>query len=244
VSPDRIPVVVIDDDPSLVRVMRIALVALGYETFTATTAAAGISEIALHSPGVVLLDLGLPDLDGIDVVRRIREWSDVPIVVLSADATEARKIQALDAGADDYVTKPFSMGEVQARLRVALRRAERATTPGGEPDSTASASPRVVVGPLELDLAEYSALWQGAPLELTRREFAFLAYLARHQGRVCTQRMILEAVWGPGYTRETQYLREYAYRLRRKLGDDRGTFLRTRAGIGYQLVAPEEESET
>ncbi len=230
-------VLVVDDDPALRRVMKIALEALGYEVGLAATGAAGLSEAALGSPLAVVLDLGLPDMDGVEVCKRLREWSEVPVIVLSADATEDRKIEALDSGADDYVTKPFSMGELQARLRVALRRSERASS--GEQLEAAGV---IEVGPLRLDQLHHEAWLEGRPLELTGREFAFLAYLARNEGRVCTQHMILSAIWGPGYVRETQYLREYAYRLRRKLGDDEGTMLRTRPGIGYQLVADEPEA--
>ncbi len=230
-------VLVVDDDPALRRVMKIALEALGYEVGLAATGAAGLSEAALGSPLAIVLDLGLPDMDGVEVCKRLREWSEVPVIVLSADATEDRKIEALDSGADDYVTKPFSMGELQARLRVALRRSERASS--GEQLEAAGV---IEVGPLRLDQLHHEAWLEGRPLELTGREFAFLAYLARNEGRVCTQHMILSAIWGPGYVRETQYLREYAYRLRRKLGDDEGTMLRTRPGIGYQLVADEPEA--
>ncbi len=234
---DRI--LIIDDDPALGRVMKIALTALGYDVGVATTAASGISDAALHAPATVVLDLGLPDLDGVEVCKRIREWSDVPIIVLSADATEDRKIEALDAGADDYVTKPFAMGELQARVRVTLRRARA----GAQGEAAGDGAGAVLeVGSLRLDVAHHEAWWNSKPVELTRREFALLAYLAANQGRVCTQRMILESVWGPRYVRETHYLREYAYRIRRKLGDEDGTFLRTRPGIGYQLVAPEPES--
>lgn len=223
-------ILVVDDDPALLRVMKIALTALGYDARTAQTGHSGLDDAALHPPDAVVLDLGLPDIDGVEICRRLREWSDVPIIVLSADATEDRKIEALDAGADDYVTKPFSMAELQARLRVALRRRE------GRGESEDKASGEIDAGPLRMDLAHHEAFLHGSPLELTRREFSFLAFLCRNEGKVCTQRMILEAVWGRGYLNETNYLREYAYRLRRKLGDDRGLVLHTRPGIGYQLV--------
>lgn len=222
-------ILVIDDDPALLRVMRIALAARGYQVLLASNGAQGISEAALHDPDAVVLDLGLPDLDGVEVCRRVREWSQVPMIVLSADGTEHRKVEALDAGADDYMTKPFGMDELQARLRVALRR---------RPIVSAS-EPVLRVGALELDLAHHETRMNGEVVELTRREFGFLSFLAQHPGKVCTQRMILEAVWGPRYARQGQYLREYAYRIRRKLGDEDGTFLVTHPGIGYQLVPPE-----
>jgi two-component system KDP operon response regulator KdpE len=221
-------VLAVDDDSALLRVLRIGLVSLGYDVLTASTGAQGISQAAVGAPDVVVLDLGLPDMDGLDVCRRIREWSRVPIIVLSADGTEDRKIVALDGGADDYMTKPFGMGELEARLRVALRH---------RPEDNAQDEPTTLtVGPLELDLVRHQGRMHGAVLDLTTREFAFLAYLARHAGQVCTHRMILEHVWGPTYGSETHYLRVYAYRLRRKLGDTQGTFLRTLPGVGYELT--------
>ena len=233
-------ILVVDDDPALLRVMKIALAGLGYEVSTAANGMTGLSETALKGPDAVVLDLGLPDLGGVEVCTRIREWSEVPIIVLSADATEERKIKALDAGAEDSVTKPFAMGELQARLRVVLR---RTTARAAGAETPAAPNGVIEAGPLRLDLAHHEELLDGKTLDLTRREFAFLTYLARNQGRVCTQRMILEAVWGHGYIRESQYLREYAYRLRRKLNDDRGTLLRTRPGIGYQLVVPQPDTD-
>lgn len=220
-------VLVVDDDPALLRVLRISLSAREYDVVVASNGAQGISEAALQSPDVVVLDLGLPDLDGVEVCRRIREWSQVPVIVLSADGTEDRKVEALDNGANDYITKPFGMNELLARLRVVLRH------------PVSQAPSELQVGLLHLDLVHHETRMAGEVVELTRTEFAFLAYLAQNAGRVCTHRMVLEAVWGPRYVRSTRYLREYAYRLRRKLGDDEGRFLVTHPGIGYQLVAPE-----
>jgi two-component system KDP operon response regulator KdpE len=234
-------VLVIDDDPALLKVLRIALTATGHEVNTSTTGAGGIAQAAFSPPEAVVLDLGLPDADGVDVCRSIREWSDAPIIVLSADGTEERKVEALDAGADDYMTKPFGMKELTARLRVAERHRalvlEAATA--GSPSGAAAAAgngARILVGGLGLDLVHHEATLDGRPVELTRREFAFLAFLARHAGRICTHQMILEAVWGSHYQADARYLREYAYRLRRKLGDEHGDLIRTRPGIGYQLV--------
>jgi two-component system KDP operon response regulator KdpE len=221
-------VLAVDDDAALLRVLRIGLVALGHEVLTAATGARGISEAAVGAPDVIVLDLGLPDMDGLEVCRRIREWSAVPIIVLSADGTEDRKIAALDGGADDYMTKPFGMGELEARLRVALRH-RSPETDGDEPTT-------LTVGPLSLDLMHHEGRMNGTVLDLTAREFSFLAYLARNAGKVCTHRMILEHVWGPRYGTENHYLRVYAYRLRRKLGDPEGRFLRTLPGVGYELV--------
>ncbi len=220
-------VLVVDDDLSLCKALRIGLSARGYDVVVARTAEDGISQVALVSPDVVLLDLGLPDLDGTQVCRRVREWSSVPIVVLSASGDEQRKVAALDGGADDYVTKPFGMAELEARIRVALRHSR----------AVAAAEPtEIVVGDLELDLVGHAGRFGGRDLELTSREFDFLAYLARRAGKVCTQHMILRDVWGAEYGGESHYLRVYAHRVRRKLGEPAGEMLRTHPGIGYQLV--------
>jgi len=221
-------VLAIDDDQALLRVLRIGLSALGHSVLVASTGEQGISQAAIGAPDIIVLDLGLPDLDGMEVCRRIRQWSNVPIIVLSADGTEDRKIASLDGGADDYMTKPFGMGELEARLRVALR--HRAS------ESDDEQSKDIVVGALELDAVHHEARMDGRPLELTTREFALLVFLARNAGKICTHRMILEHVWGPHYGTETQYLRVYVYRLRRKLGDEKGEILRTHPGIGYELV--------
>src|ERR1700722_8295105 len=221
-------VLAVDDDQALLRVLRIGLSAFGYEVIVASTGEQGISQAATAAPDVVVLDLGLPDLDGMEVCRRIRQWSDVPIIVLSADGTEDRKIASLDGGADDYMTKPFGMGELEARLRVALRHRTS--------DQDDEEAKEIVVGDLDLDLVHHEARRGGRPVELTTREFTLLVFLAKHAGKICTHRMILEHVWGPHYGTETQYLRVYVYRLRRKLGDEKGELLRTIPGVGYQLV--------
>jgi len=179
-----------------------------------------------------VLDLGLPDLDGLQVGKRIRGWSDVPIIVLSADGSEDRKVEALDHGADDYMTKPFGMRELDARLRVALR--HHAGADEGDHPAELDA------GPLHLDLVHYEASYRGRPLDLTAKEFDFLAYLAQNVGKVCTRRMIMEHVWGPGYERDLHYLKVYAYRIRRKLGDERGQVLQSDPSVGYRLVPPED----
>ena len=221
-------VLIVDDDPDLLNVCLVGLQALGHAVTVAETGSGGLAETAISKPDVIVLDLGLPDLDGVEVCKRIRTWSDTPIVVLSADGTEDRKVEALEAGADDYVTKPFGMRELNARLRVALRhRADRGASHGpAEFD----------IGPLHLDLIHYQATFKGKDLDLTPREFEFLAFLARHAGKVCTRRMILENVWGPGYANELNYLKVYAYRIRRKLGDEDGTFLQSDPSVGYRLA--------
>ncbi len=219
-------ILVVDDDRSLLRALEIALGARGHEVLAARTASDGIAQVALTSPDVVILDLGLPDMDGVEVVRRLRQWTKVPVIVLSAAASEQKKVTSLDAGADDYVTKPFGMAELEARLRVALRHRS-----DGEPEPPTT----IDVGRLEVDLVHHTARLEGKDLELTAREFDLLAYLARHVGRVCTHQMILRDVWGSAYGTEAHYLRVYAHRLRRKLGTS-GDLLRTQPGIGYQLV--------
>jgi len=222
-------VLIIDDDHDLLSVCRVGLAAFGHEVLTAGNAHDGLAEAAIRAPDVIVLDLGLPDMDGIEVCKRIRSWSAVPVVVLSADGAEDRKVDALGDGADDYMTKPFGMRELNARLQVALRHAAPAADEVTE----------LEVGPLRLDLVHYEAFLDGAALDLTAREFEFLAYLARNAGKVCTRRMILENVWGPAYAREMQYLKVYAYRIRRKLGDEDGRFLRSDPSVGYRLLPPD-----
>jgi two-component system KDP operon response regulator KdpE len=223
-------ILVVDDDAALVKALRIGLTARGDEVVTAHTGADAISQVALVTPDLVILDLGLPDLDGLEVCRRIRQFSDVPVIVLSAYGDEQRKVEALDGGADDFITKPFGMAELEARLRVATRHAGmRAGAAAGQPATLA-------VGSLVVDPVHHMASLNGQALSLTSREFDLLAYLARHAGKVCTHHMILKDVWGPGYGDESNYVRVYAHRLRKKLGDDTGGVLRTVPGIGYQLV--------
>jgi two-component system, OmpR family, KDP operon response regulator KdpE len=224
-------VLVVDDDPSLLKAMRIGLTARGDEVVAAHTGADAVNQVALASPDLVILDLGLPDLDGIEVCRRIREFSAVPIVVLSAYGDERRKVEALDSGADDFVTKPFGMAELEARLRVALRH-------GSARAYGAAQAQALEVGDVDIDLVHHMATRGGVDLHLTSKEFELLAYLARHAGKVCTHHMILKDVWGPGYGAESNYVRVYTHRLRKKLGDEEGTILRTVPGIGYQLVDP------
>ncbi|HEY3941599.1 MAG TPA: response regulator transcription factor [Acidimicrobiales bacterium] len=220
-------ILLVDDDHALLRALRIGLGARGYDVAEAWTGGDGIAQASLRAPDVIVLDLGLPDLDGIEVCRQIRQWSDVPIIVLSAAGHEGRKVTALDEGADDYVTKPFGMAELEARIRVVLRRRSA---------SSADASrPELSVGRLAVDLVHHMATLDGEPLDLTGREFDFLAYLARHAGKICTHHMILTEVWGAGYGDEAHYLRVYAHRIRQKLGDA-GAMLHTQPGIGYQLL--------
>ena len=220
-------VLVIDDDPALLKALKLGLGAGGHEVASAANGEQGLTLTAASSPDVVILDLGLPDLDGLEVLRRIRDWSPVPVIMLSAVEDERRKVAALDLGADDYVTKPFGMAELEARIRAAIRRK------GSQQDT--AGDPMLSVGDLELDVVHRQADLAGQPLDLTAKEFDVLAFLARHSGRTCTHEMILSAVWGPGYGREAQYLHAYVHRLRQKLGDPGGNLLRTVPGIGYVL---------
>lgn len=223
-------ILVVDDDPDLLRVCKVGLGALGNEVRATRSGLDGLSQAALLNPDVVILDLGLPDVDGLKVCGRLRTWSQVPVIVLSGDSSEDRKVDALEVGADDYMTKPFGMRELNARIQVALRHRSS--------DQQAPTPPAIEVGSLKLDLVHYEATLDGKPLGLTPKEFEFLSFLARHQGKVCTRRMILEAVWGPEYSSEVNYLKVYAYRIRRKLKDERGAILQSDPAIGYRLLAP------
>ncbi|HEX3621021.1 MAG TPA: response regulator transcription factor [Acidimicrobiales bacterium] len=227
-------VLVVDDELAITRALIAAFEARGYAVTAVGTGREALERIAGTPPAVVVLDLGLPDVDGIEVCRRVRAWSNVPIVVLTAEGAEHRKVAALDEGADDYVTKPFSMPELLARVRVALRHRR----PGG-PGLDESV---LDVGDLRVDVAQRQVTVAGQPVELTPKEFGFLAALARYPGRVLTHRMILQMVWGPEYGEETQYLRVYAGQLRKKLRDDPAApRLVTEPGVGYRLVDPREE---
>lgn len=225
-------ILIIDDDPGLLSVCQVGLEALGHQLRTAVTGKEGLSEAALRPPDVIVLDLGLPDFDGLEICKRVRTWSQVPIIVLSADGAEDRKVDALEKGADDYMTKPFGMRELDARIKVALRHRSF--------DNNDEHPTDLAVGPLQLDLVHHEATLDGRPLDLTPKEFDFLAYLGHHVGKVCTRRMILENVWGPGYQTEMHYLKVYAYRVRRKLNDEKGDFLQSDPSVGYRLAAPDE----
>jgi len=224
-----VSILVVDDEPAITRALTAALTARGYGVVTAATGQEALDRVRHTTPAAIVLDLGLPDVDGIEVCRRIRTWSDVPILVLTAEGAEDRKVAALDEGADDYVTKPFSMPELLARLRVALRH-RRPPGPGGD-------EAVLDVGDLRIDLALRSVAVGGRTVDLTPKEFGFLVVLARHPGRVVTHRTILQEVWGPEFGTETQYLRVYASQLRRKLDDDpERPRVVTEPGVGYRLV--------
>lgn len=223
-------VLVIDDEPQIHRFLGPALAASGYEPVQAENAMAGLRLAATQAPAAVLLDLGLPDLDGQAVIPRLRAFTTAPIIVLSARDGESAKVAALDAGADDFVQKPFALAELLARLRAALRRAANGHD---------APMPLIRVGPLEIDLVARTAALGDAPLRLTPREWDLLAALARAgAGRVVTQRQLLSAVWGPGHVESPQYLRVYVGHLRQKLGDA-ASLIRTEPGVGYRLGSAE-----
>jgi two-component system KDP operon response regulator KdpE len=221
-------VLVVDDEAAILRFLKPALEANGYEMTSAGTVAEALKRVASEAPDIVLLDLGLPDGDGKDVIRRAREWSDLPIVVLSAREREAEKIEALDLGADDYVNKPFNVGELMARMRTALRhRLQRK-----------SEIPVLRVGGIEVDAVRHRVTRGGVDIKLTPKEFELLSFLARHAGRVLTHKQILTAVWGPAHTEDTQYLRVYVGQLRQKIEDrpDDPRIVLTEPGIGYRVA--------
>ncbi len=221
-------VLLIDDEVQMRRFLRASLGASGFKLIEASTAAEGLSLAASHNPELILLDLGLPDEDGVSVTRRLREWLRVPIIVISARGREASKVEALDAGADDYLTKPFGVSELLARMRVALRHATQAT---GAPE------PVFEAGALRLDLARREVKLNGVDVHLTPLEYRLLSLLAQHAGKVLTHSHILKEVWGPGHAAQTHYLRVYMAQLRRKLEPDpaRPRLLMTEPGVGYRL---------
>ena len=222
-------VVVIEDDPQMRRFLRTGLAANGFQVFEAETGQRGLIEAGTRKPDLVILDLGLPDTDGVAVVRSLREWSTLPVIILSARSAEEDKIQALDAGADDYLTKPFGIGELLARLRVALRHSART---GDGPDSEIYRS-----GRLKVDLEKRLVYVDDQEIHLTPIQYRLLSVLVRHAGRVMTQRQLLHQVWGPSSTDNAHYLRIYMSQLRRKLEADpaKPEFLLTESGVGYRL---------
>ena len=221
-------ILVVDDEPAILRALTSALTARGYRVSQATTGQSAIDMVAVDPPDAIVLDLRLPDLDGVEVCRRLRSWSTVPIIVLSAAGLDRRKVEALDEGANDYVTKPYSTPELLARLRAVLR-----ATAGAR---SMMEDGILEVGDLRIDLARRAVTVGERVVELTPKEFAFLALLARYPGRVLTHQAILQEVWGPNYGTETQYLRVYAGQIRKKLDDDmRNPRLVTDLGVGYRL---------
>ncbi|UFH47993.1 response regulator [Pseudomonas sp. KNUC1026] len=223
-------ILVIDDEAQIRKFLRISLAAQGYRVLEAATAQAGLAEAALGQPDLIVLDLGLPDRDGQQVLSELREWSRVPVLVLSVRASEEQKVRALDAGANDYVTKPFGIQEFLARVRRLLRQGH---------GQTAEPAAQVEMGALCLDLAARRVTLAGEPLSLTRKEYAVLAQLARRPGRVITQRQLLIDIWGPSHAEDSHYLRIVVGHLRQKLGDDPAAprYITTETGVGYRFGA-------
>ncbi len=215
---------IIDDEIQIRRLLRLALESRDYVVREAESGRLGLQEAAFHRPDVVLLDLGLPDMDGLEVLKNLREWSEVPVLILSVRDQEDVKVAALENGADDYVTKPFSTAELVARLAVIQRRRH------------SSESPEIGVGPLTMHLDRHEVFLSGDPLKMTPTEYAFLLALARHAGKIVTQRQLLREVWGQQGDGQTHYLRVYANHLRKKLGDK--LIVQNEPGIGYRLLGP------
>jgi two-component system KDP operon response regulator KdpE len=224
----EIVILAIEDEPQVVRFLRASLAGHAMKLIDAPTGSAGLIEASTRVPDLILLDLGLPDMDGVEVCRRLREWTRIPIIVISARGQERDKIEALDAGADDYLTKPFGIGELLARIRVALRHAERVAS---------TDEPVLTAGALMIDLAARRVTRDEREVHLTPNEFKLLAELVKNADRVVTQRQLLKSVWGPGSVDHTHYLRVYMANLRHKLEAEpaRPRHLMTEAGVGYRF---------
>jgi two-component system KDP operon response regulator KdpE len=223
-------VLVVDDEPAIRRFLRASLPAHGYEVFEASSGQAALSAVVADRPDLILLDLGLPDLDGVEVTRLLRQWVAIPIIVVSVRGQEADKIAALDAGADDYLTKPFGVGELLARMRAALRRVASSDT-----------GPVFAAGDLVVDLSRREVQVAGNVIQLTPTEYDLLRVLVTHAGKVVTHNQLLREVWGPGYAQETHLLRVNISNLRRKIEPDatRPRYIHTEPGVGYRLRAGE-----
>jgi two-component system KDP operon response regulator KdpE len=223
-------VVLIEDEPQIRRFLRASLASQGYRLFEAATGQEGLVEAATRQPDLIILDLGLPDMDGFEVIRQLREWTAIPIIILSARGQERDKIAALDAGADDYVSKPFGVGELLARMRVAGRHAAR--NPGDPTETTFS------LGELHVDLVHRQVTVAGNAVHLTPIEYRLLITMIRHAGKILTHQHLLKEVWGPNQTEQSQYLRVYIAQLRRKLEVDpaRPRYVLTEPGVGYRLA--------
>jgi len=228
----RATVLIVEDEPDIRRFLRSSLGTEGYRVVESGTGERATIDAGTHKPDLAIVDLGLPDFDGVEVIRRIRTWSAMPIIVLSARALEQSKVQALDAGADDYVTKPFGVGELLARVRVALRHKSR----------SASGKSVLKLGGVTVDLERHRVQRDGAEVHLTALEFRLLTCLAQHLGMVVTHRQLLREVWGPSYVEQTHYLRIYMKQLRDKLEADpmRPRHFLTETGVGYRLVTDDE----
>jgi two-component system KDP operon response regulator KdpE len=232
-NPTSPSVLVVEDDPPMRKFLRTGLKAQGFRIWDVETGQRGIAEMQLQKPDLIILDLGLPDMDGIDLVRQVRAWSQTPIIILSARSQETQKVEALDAGADDYLTKPFSFGELLARMRVALRHRNQSTLL----DPTMS----FTNGRLVIDLQRRLVTVNQEEVHLTPIQYRLLTALVRHAGKVMTHRQLMKEVWGPSYSESAHYLRIYISQLRQKLEPDpaKPSLLLTESGVGYRLVDAE-----
>lgn len=224
---EGVRILVVDDEKQIRRMLKTALTGYGYNIAEGASGREGLNQTAIFHPDLIILDLGLPDMEGTEVIKRLREWTGIPIIILSVRENEEDKIKALDLGADDYITKPFSMGELFARIRVALRHAAKT---GDEPV--------LVFGDLTVDLARRNVTLKGEEVKLTPTEYEILKYLSLQAGRVVTHGQLLRAIWGPNYQEETQYLRVYIGQLRRKIEADpsQPAIIITEPGVGYRLL--------
>ncbi len=226
-GPPSKKIVIIDDEASIRRFLRLSLESHGFQVFEGTSGKSGIQEVIARRPDLILLDLGLPDVSGIEILKQLREWSKTPVIVLTVKDSEEQKVEALDLGADDYVTKPFGVPELLARVRVAIR---HASLPQNEPIFRS--------GPLEIDRSAHLVKVLGKEIKLSPTEYDLLRVLAENAGKVVTHRMLLQAVWGPNSTEHTQYLRVYVGQLRKRLRvtEDIPELIQTEAGVGYRLL--------
>ncbi|CUH95221.1 KDP operon transcriptional regulatory protein KdpE [Propionispora sp. 2/2-37] len=220
-------ILIIDDEPQIQKLLKVSLQAYGYHLYGAVSGQEGIQQAAACKPDLAIVDLGLPDMDGKTVVRQIREWSTMPVIILTARDQEQEKIEALDAGADDYVTKPFSMGELMARMRVCLRRTVVNET-----------EPVLHCGGLTIDLLQRKVAVDDREIKLTPTEYELIKYMMQHAGRVLTHKQLLKAVWGSSYNEDSHYIRIYVSQLRRKIEEDpaQPRYIITESGIGYRLM--------
>ena len=227
VEADGARVLIVDDEKQIRFMLKTALASYGFNTAGSSTGRDGLSQTTIFHPDLIILDLGLPDMDGVEVIRQLREWTATPIIVLSVRENETDKIEALDAGADDYITKPFSMGELLARIRVALRHTAKTDE-----------EPVLALGELTIDIPRRVVLVRGEEVKLTPTEYEILKYLALQAGRVVTHRQLLRAIWGPNYQDETHYLRIYVGQIRRKIESDpsQPSIIITEPGVGYRLT--------
>ncbi|BCK88315.1 KDP operon transcriptional regulatory protein KdpE [Sideroxyarcus emersonii] len=228
--PNAATIIVVEDEAQIRRFLRTTLVSEGYQVVEAETGRQGLSDAATNKPDLIILDLGLPDMDGVEVIRGVRAWSSVPIIILSARSQEGDKISALDAGANDYLVKPFGVGELLARMRVALRQAASAANGGEEGMFT--------VGELRVDMVHRKVTVGSTEVHLTPIEYRLLTVLVKHAGKVLTHQLLLKEVWGPTYVERAHYLRIYMGALRHKLEQDpaRPRYLLTEVGVGYRLA--------